>query len=243
LDPRLGLHGKPCKEPLNGVHLLTSAQSKSWSSLSSFGLRNELRSPDNDAALKRTYNWETWTRHVKAAAQAAHRANPAAVVFLSGLGFDTDLSVVTTAKFRMSDWPSRKTALELHRYDDKARPVSASNCNGFHASLDQNGWKVMTPGRNYSMPVIMSEFGFAQDGKTFRGGYAQCLKTFFEKRKAGYMYWVLAGSYYIRAGKQDFDEAWGMPSCSYMNVQLTCNRNPKPRLERNAECRCRESLL
>ena len=209
LDPRLELHGKPCDASPRLRFRADSIKSKSWPSLSSFGLRNELRSPDNDAALKKSYNWDTWTRHVKAAAQAVHRQNPAAVVFLSGLGFDTDLSIVRTNKFRMADWPSRKTALELHRYDDKARPISVASCDSFHGSLDRQGWNVMSPGHNYSMPVIMSEFGFAQDGKTFQGGYAQCLKTFFEKRKAGYMYWVLAGSYYIRSGKQDFDEAWG----------------------------------
>jgi hypothetical protein len=143
---------------------------------------------------------------MRTATQAVHKENPAAVIFLSGLGYDTDLSVVMSGAFKKADWPNRKTALELHRYEDKAR---SSNCSSLHTSLDRSGWGVMNPGHPNAMPVVMTEFGFAQDGKSFQSEYAQCLKAFFAAKGAGWMYWVLAGSYYIRSGKQDFDEGWG----------------------------------
>ncbi len=46
--------------------------------------------------------------------------------------------------------------------------------------------------------------------------------------KAGWMIWVLAGSYYIRSGTQDYEEGWGLlkhdwsdwRSPSYVNGQL-----------------------
>jgi hypothetical protein len=144
---------------------------------------------------------------MRQATQTVHRENPAAVIFLSGLGFDTDLSFVTSGKFNISDWPARKTALELHRYD--AKSVSGKDCNSLHADLDLHGWEVTKPGHPRAMPVVMTEFGFSQNGKDFQSQYAQCLKSFFEARRSGWMYWVLAGSYYIRSGKQDLDETWG----------------------------------
>lgn len=148
---------------------------------------------------------------MRAATDAVHKQNPAAVIFLSGLGFDTDLSVVSSNKFHKSDWPAGKTALELHRYDNGVD--GANKCNDFYNSLDKNGWNVMKEGHPNSMPVVMTEFGFAQDSTTHQKPYAQCLKSFFDERRAGWMYWVLAGSYYIRQGKQDSDEKWGKQKC------------------------------
>ena len=193
---------------LSKRRILMRSQTKTWPALASYGLRNELRRPENDGNLKKTYNWSTWTQHMRAAVQTVHKEHPAAVIFLSGLGFDTDLSIVSSGSFKMSDWPTRKTALELHRYDDKRNPIK--NCNDFHNSLDKNGWSVMRPNHPNQMPVVMTEFGFGQDGKTYRDGYAQCLRNFFAERRAGWMYWVLAGSYYKRSGKEDFDETWGI---------------------------------
>ena len=144
---------------------------------------------------------------MRSAAQIVHKENPSAVIFLSGLGYDTDLSIVTAGKFDINEWPAHKTALELHRYDSKTSPTT--NCNSIQTDMDRLGWEITKPGHVKTMPVVMTEFGFAQSGNTFQGKYAQCLKSFFETRRTGWIYWVLAGSYYIRSGKQDFDEPWG----------------------------------
>jgi hypothetical protein len=210
------VHGQSCILSLLDMDIIITdvQKTKSWPSLASYGLRNELRSPDNNASLKNTYNWDTWNLNMRKAADTVHKENPNAVIFLSGLGFDTDFSIVTSGKFKKDEWPQRKTALELHRYDNKKS--SLKDCNGFASGLDRSGWGAMKLESSKAMPVVMTEFGFAQDGKDYQSPYAQCLKTYFEQNKAGWMYWVLSGSYYIRSGKQDSDEEWGK------SLQICC---------------------
>jgi hypothetical protein len=48
------------------------------------------------------------------------------------------------------------------------------------------------------------------DASTWKGMYATCLASYLPAQKAGWTIWVLAGTYYIRSGKQDYDEAWGL---------------------------------
>jgi hypothetical protein len=180
-------------------------------------LRNELRSPDSNQAIKGTYNWATWHTHMKNITLDLHKINPKAVTFLSGLGFDTDLSPLPVGKdmgsgvkFRKSEWPKDKIALELHRYDNFASPIK--DCNELKKGLWRNGWNAMDHGNRdivNPMPVVMTEFGFDQNPKTAESVYSSCLKDFFVSRQAGWMYWVLAGSYYKRQGTIDSDEKWG----------------------------------
>lgn len=175
-------------------------------------MRNELRSPDKDPSLKeKSYNWNDWYINMKPCAQRIQKANPNAIVFFSGLDFDTDLSAVTAQRdlgggrrFRKEDFLPGKIALELHNYQK-----SPKDCDAFIPGLYRNGWNALNLKNPLVLPVVMTEFGFQQNMTTARSPYAQCLKGFFEKEKAGWTYWVLSGSYYIRSGKKDFDETWG----------------------------------
>lgn len=175
-------------------------------------MRNELRSPDQNATLNATsYNWSDWYNNMKPCAQRIQQQNPNAIVFFSGLKFDTDLSSVTAQKdlgggqkFLKEDFLPGKIALELHNYQNKAK-----DCNEITGGLYRNGWKALDATNPLVLPVVMTEFGFQQNVTSAKSPYAQCLKGFFEKEKAGWTYWVLAGSYYVRSGKKDFDEPWG----------------------------------
>jgi hypothetical protein len=191
------------------------AQIKSWPAAASVGLRNELRSPDNKPDLKsKSYNWADWYTHMKSCADGVHEANPNLIIFLSGLGFDTDLAPIVTGKalgngrsFRRADFPGNKTALELHNYS------KSTDCAAIKGGMERQGWNAMNssdPAVVNVMPVVMTEFGFHQGNNDYRSVYATCLKDYFMTHKAGWMYWVLAGSYYLRSGKQDFDETWGL---------------------------------
>ncbi|CAP62136.1 uncharacterized protein PODANS_0_1530, partial [Podospora anserina S mat+] len=62
----------------------------------------------------------------------------------------------------------------------------------------------------WSLGFLLSEFGFAMDVNTWRGTYANCLASYVRSEKAGWTMWVLAGSYYVREGIQDYDEGWGL---------------------------------
>lgn len=55
----------------------------------------------------------------------------------------------------------------------------------------------------------MTEFGFEQGDETWKTDvYATCTTESLPKQKVGWFVWVLAGSYYIREGRQGDDESW-----------------------------------
>ena len=194
-------------------------QAKSWPAFTSIGLRNEPRDPTSNAALSRSsYNWQTWYAAMRQGADAVHAANPAPLVFLSGLSYDTFLTPVVqgtalapgTGKFSRADFAGYggdKLVLELHNYEN-----SASSCDSLKGNLQKNGFEAMDlslKGRNV-FPVLMTEWGFQMDDKTWKGVYASCLAGYLPSLKAGWTIWVLAGSYYVRSGTQDYEEGWGL---------------------------------
>ena len=186
-----------------------------WPALVSMSLRNEPREPQGNTAAEATYNWQGWYQYVRQGADAIHAANPAVLVFLSGLSYDTYLTPVTkgtaltpgTGVFSLSDFAgySNKIVLELHNYQ-----TTATSCSSLTSSLNSNGFSAMASGSALQIPVLMTEFGFKQDATTYQGVYATCLASFLPSIKAGWMIWVVAGSYYIRNGGQDFDETWAL---------------------------------
>lgn len=178
-------------------------------------LRNELREPDN-TTLDATYNWETWYTYVQAGAAAINTANPDPLIFLSGLGFDTDLSPVVdktaltpgNSTFSYADFPADKIVLELHNYAN-----SVADCASLESSLASDGFAALNtsnPDVNH-FPVVLTEWGFAlNDNTTWLEPYTQCIAEWIPAQKAGWMIWVLAGSYYVRSGTQDYEETWGL---------------------------------
>jgi hypothetical protein len=159
---------------------------------------------------------------MKPCTEEVHKINPKLVIFLSGLGFDTDLGPVTSGgsfangkTFRIADLPEKKIALELHNYSN------LKNCTAIQAAMERQGWNALNSGNSLVLPVVMTEFGFKQAGTDYRNVYAQCMKDYFISRRAGWFYWALPGSYYLRQGKADFDETWGL-----FNHDWTDWRNP-----------------
>jgi hypothetical protein len=65
------------------------------------------------------------------------------------------------------------------------------------------------------MPVVLTEFGFAQDQSTWQSVYASCIREWIPEQQAGWMVWTISGSYYIREGTQDSDDTWG-EFCTFM---------------------------
>ncbi|KAF2834649.1 glycoside hydrolase family 5 protein [Patellaria atrata CBS 101060] len=185
---------------------------KAWPNLISIGLRNEFRKPSN-AGSSLPYNWATWYTQVISAADTVNKANPDILIFLSGLDFDTTLSPIPGAsdlgngqRFQKSSFSyANKLVLELHNYQN-----SATNCDSIKNGLWNNGFKALDKSAVNQMPVVLTEFGYSQTDNSVNSVYAKCLAQYMPSLDAGWMYWVLAGSYYIRSGTQDFDEAWGL---------------------------------
>ena len=181
----------------------------------SMSFRNELRSPDSNAALLPKYNWEEWYKNVVPAMDRINAANKDVLIFMSGLNFDTTMAPITTganlgsgtvfnkANFAYAD----KLVIELHNYQ-----TTSTDCNAIKSGLyngGYNGMNLTDPKVKNHFPVLLTEFGHAQTAADYASVYSTCLKDYLGGLKGGWMYWVLSGTYYIREGRQDADESWG----------------------------------
>lgn len=186
----------------------------------SMSLRNELRQPlSNISLFRNSYNWEDWYSYVRQGAGAINKANPNVLIFLSGLDSDATLEPVVqgeelkpgTATFKKSDFNgyADKLVLELHMYLNINGP-GPSDCNEVKDELFSGGFQALTDNAHNRFPVMMTEFGFGQDNQSTKTPYVQCLMDYLVDQKAGWMIWALSGSYYIRQGKEDADEPWGL---------------------------------
>ncbi|PKS04952.1 hypothetical protein jhhlp_008318 [Lomentospora prolificans] len=196
---------------------------KNWQALTSIALRNEPRNPSNNPAVAATYNWESWYKYVRQGTQAIFDANPNVLIFLSGLSYDTYIEPVFlgtaltpgNGRFSRDDFPGHadKLVLEIHNYER-----SIGSCQSLSGNLYKKGFQAMhaeDPGTVNVFPTMLTEFGFPQDGAAHKDVYAQCLSTYLPEQKAGFFYWVLTGSYYIRSGTQAYDELWGLLTADF----------------------------
>ncbi|KAI1103679.1 glycoside hydrolase family 5 protein [Jackrogersella minutella] len=197
---------------------------KNWPALTSISLRNELRKPDN-SAISGTYNWSEWYTNIKKGTSAINEANPDLLIFISGLDFDTYVTPIvqstaltpSTNKFSLADFSgyTDKLVLEIHNYQN-----SASNCNDLKGSLYNSGFQGLHAEDTKAVnvfPVLLTEFGFDMSGSAWQGTYSTCIASYLAEQKAGWFIWVIAGSYYIRSGTQDFEETWGLLNHDWSN--------------------------
>lgn len=153
-------------------------------------------------------------------AETVNAANSKILIFMGGINSDTTLYPIPTGSdfasginFDLNAFSYKdKLVLELHNYDTAATPTIA--CFLLHAALYADGFNALdtsNPTIKNVMPVVMTEFGYAQDVKDVNGVYASCLRSYLPGQKAGWMVWTIGGSYYIRSGVQDSDETYGEP--------------------------------
>ncbi|KAI0475704.1 glycoside hydrolase family 5 protein [Xylariaceae sp. FL0804] len=192
---------------------------QAWPALTSMALRNELREPDDDAALNASaYNWADWYGHVRNGSAAIASANADLLIFLSGLDFDTWLTPVVqgtaltpgNATYSAADFGgyADRLVLEIHNYDN-----DATDCGDLESSLLQDGFQALHADDAQTanvFPVVLTEFGFEQTAAGWESTYTTCLASFLAEQQAGWFIWAIAGSYYTREGTQDYDETWGL---------------------------------
>ncbi|KAI5205944.1 glycoside hydrolase family 5 protein [Aureobasidium subglaciale EXF-2481] len=190
-----------------------SSHAKSWPAFTSMSLRNELRTTSNGTGD----NWVSWYENMVPAADGINAANPAPLIFFSGLNYDTQLATIVNGKdigngttFSLDNYSYKdKIVWELHNYAN-----SATNCNDIKGSLRNQGYNAMEGSASAvnKAPVVLTEFGFDQNTGS-SSVYAQCIKEYLTTLPGGpggWMQWVISGSYYIREGAQDKDETWGL---------------------------------
>lgn len=151
-----------------------------------------------------------------AAATAVHTSNPDLLIFFSGLDSDFNIEPVVGGStlldppfsFHVTDYPwANKFVLEIHEYDESISGV----CSIYEALLISFGFDATTKVGGNRAPLVVSEWGYAENDASggYNSSYATCLSKFMVERELGWMLWVLAGSYFIRSGTQDYDESYG----------------------------------
>lgn len=183
----------------------------------SMSLRNELREPQDNNTLKATYNWQNWYPNMQRGAEAVHNANPGPLIVLSGLNYDTTMQPIVRGTAltpgsqifvpeEFAQGYADKLVIELHNYQ-----TEISSCPDLQGSLYNGGAQAMNPDEASTVnvfPVLVTEFGF--DQSKYQSVYSTCLASWLPGNTAGWMSWVIVGSYYMRQGTADYDETWGL---------------------------------
>jgi endoglucanase len=247
LEARVSLHGKTCEHVQtfsDGSKELISHQGReNWPTFSSIGLRNELRG----AKVSEPVDWYTWYIHMTAATDAVHNADPDALIFFSGLSYDTYIDPIPlgktlngtagtasagkTAKFVPTDFAYKdKIVLEIHKYDFEA---TQDDCATFKRKWYQKGFQAVNsqdPATKYLFPVVISEWGFIQNGTYWsQTTYAKCLVEMVKEYQVSWQHWELSGSWYIqtRPGRKPLetivagDETWGLLNYDWTAIRST----------------------
>jgi endoglucanase len=122
---------------------------------------------------------------------------------------------------------ANKLVWELHLYS-MSEDIDTGTCEIVKANFFRNGFNALgieapsacntthdCPAAIRQTPVILSEFGSAQDITLFNNTLQNCLREYTLEHKISWMMWAIAGSYRIRSGVQGFEDTWGMTNANW----------------------------
>ncbi|KAF7194923.1 Glycosyl hydrolase 5 family protein [Pseudocercospora fuligena] len=125
-----------------------------------------------------------------------------------------------------------KVFYELHLYS-MSEDQDTDNCPIIEAELYQNGYNALgiDPPAACNItgacmkavretPVIMSEFGWAQDETLFNDTLQGCIRNFTTQHNISWAMWSLAGSYRIRSGGQGVSDTWALSNYDWDGWQF-----------------------
>ena len=166
-------------------------------------LRNELRGPHQ--------NLDAWYENIKRGALAVHQASPYVLVIISGLNYAADLSFLKENPLNLD--LDNNVVYEAHNYPywggnwDK-QPTN-SLCDSLKRGLDDKvGFLINGPNPS---PLFISEFGIDLIARTDPDErWLTCMLSYLAGRDIDWSWWGLQGSYYLREGKVDAGEAYGL---------------------------------
>ncbi|KAI5867944.1 glycoside hydrolase family 5 protein [Durotheca rogersii] len=189
------------------------------------GLRNEVR----ELLLQGINGRDDWYKYMTEAAKRVHAAHPDVLILIGGTQSSTDLTHVrTTRQLDFSAWAG-KHVWEWHAYSFTVTFAAAfGNCDVLKQAYGLFDGFVLQQGREYTAPLILSEFGFGMQGGPHDGlnddddQYFRCLRDYVTGNDSEWALWALQGSYYIREGGVNSDESWGLMDGDWNGL-----RNPK----------------
>ncbi|KAF2182071.1 glycoside hydrolase family 5 protein [Zopfia rhizophila CBS 207.26] len=120
-----------------------------------------------------------------------------------------------------------KVVWEIHLYS-MSEDQDTGTCPIIQAGLYRNGFNALgidaPPACNITndcpkavreTPVIISEFGSAQDETLFNHTLNNCLREYTIENDVSWMMWSIAGSYRIRSGVQGFPDTWALTNAEW----------------------------
>uniref|UniRef100_A0A0A0L6S7 Glycoside hydrolase family 5 domain-containing protein n=1 Tax=Cucumis sativus TaxID=3659 RepID=A0A0A0L6S7_CUCSA len=205
------------QEWLQGLSLATQSL-KTKPQVVAMSLRNEPRGPNQ--------NVEMWFQYMSQGAKLVHQINPNALVVVSGLSYDTDLSFLKNRSMGFN--LDNKLVFEAHLYSFTnnmsdywtSKPLNTFCANVNQGFEDRAGFLVR--GQN-PIPLFVSEFGINQMGANEgQNRFLSCFFTYLTKNDFDWGLWALQGSYYYREGVKNDEETFGVLDSKFTNV-----KNPK----------------
>lgn len=182
-------------------------------------LRNELRGPRQNEA--------DWRVLVSQAAEAVHDVNPDVLIVAGGLSSATDLNFLGDNKALDTEHFPGKLVYEFHWYkwnrlakgsdfNNASEPEACSNTqNNVHID---NGFVV-----DQGTPLLLAEFGINLVSVSYaENRFLDCVLDYLRRVDLDWAFWALQGSYYLRNGKEDVDEEFGLLGSTWRNW-----RNPR----------------
>jgi endoglucanase len=175
-----------------------------------FDLRNELRTN----SLDRVSQISDWMKYIPQGMNIIHNAKPDALIFVSGLDYDTDFSFLDKGR-NSQEWNNvnaqirNKIVFEGHIYSWSGYGAITADCSVIMQGFDKKlGWPKMN-----QRPLVISETGLSvntfPDNPTDKQ-FFNCVKRFVVDKKLGFSVWVLDGSYYSRDGVLNNEESFGL---------------------------------
>ncbi|KAE8650476.1 glycosyl hydrolase 5 family protein [Cucumis sativus] len=205
------------QEWLQGLSLATQSL-KTKPQVVAMSLRNEPRGPNQ--------NVEMWFQYMSQGTKLVHQINPNALVVVSGLSYDTDLSFLKNRSMGFN--LDNKLVFEAHLYSFTnnmgdywtSKPLNTFCANVNQGFEDRAGFLVR--GQN-PIPLFVSEFGINQMGvNEGQNRFLSCFFTYLTKNDFDWGLWALQGSYYYREGVKNDEETFGVLDSKFTNV-----KNPK----------------
>ncbi|KAI1811245.1 glycoside hydrolase family 5 protein [Poronia punctata] len=191
-----------------------AAWAKTQPGVVGMGLRNEIR----EFLAQGTFDGrKDWYNYLGQAARRVHGANADVLVIMGGTQSSTDLVHLRTNK--NIDWTAwaGKHVWEWHAYEFTVTyAVGKGNCGTLKDEYGLFNGFVLDQGKKYTAPLMLTEFGFGMTGGPHDGlsdgddKYFKCLREYVLSNDSEWAIWAIMGSYYVREGKLDYDEGFGV---------------------------------
>ncbi|KAF5320056.1 hypothetical protein D9611_010308 [Ephemerocybe angulata] len=192
---------------LNGLRAMATF-AQAHPNVIGISLRNELRAVSGQDGN----NHADWYNFVTQGAKAVREGNSNLLVVVGGPSYALDLSFIYNKMLDKSVFGD-KLVWEFHNYSWSG---IGDSCTSHTKLMSDKAGYLLVANKTYTAPLFLSEYGWAQSNPSAaENAYISCLVKYLESNDAEWAYWALQGSYYVREGKINFDEGFGLLNANW----------------------------